>query len=110
MTREEAFLRDIWENPEDDTPRLVYADWLEENGRPERGEFIRLQCELDPLPYRDSRRRELTARAGKLWAEHGIAWRAELPAINGGFWGSSFRRGFIEEATFHTWTAFAEQA
>ncbi len=35
MTRREslssAFLRDILENPADDTPRLVLADWLEEN-------------------------------------------------------------------------------
>ena len=26
----EAFLHDIIENPEDDAPRLVFADWLEE--------------------------------------------------------------------------------
>jgi uncharacterized protein (TIGR02996 family) len=34
--------------PDDDTPRLVAADWLTETGRPELsawGEFIRLQCE-----------------------------------------------------------------
>ncbi len=28
----------------DDGPRLRYADWLDENGQPERAEFIRLQC------------------------------------------------------------------
>jgi uncharacterized protein (TIGR02996 family) len=27
-----AFLRDIIDNPEDDTPRLVFADWLDEHG------------------------------------------------------------------------------
>lgn len=34
--------------PDDDTPRLVGADWLEETGKPELsawGEFIRIQCE-----------------------------------------------------------------
>lgn len=41
-----AFIRAICSNPADDTPRLVMADWLEENGQEERAEFIRVQCEL----------------------------------------------------------------
>jgi uncharacterized protein (TIGR02996 family) len=32
MTHEEAFLQAILDSPDDDTPRLVYADWLEEQG------------------------------------------------------------------------------
>lgn len=43
------FLREIIAHPEEDAPRLIYADWLEERGQPgdgERGEFIRIQCEL----------------------------------------------------------------
>jgi uncharacterized protein (TIGR02996 family) len=40
-----GFLRAILESPEDDAPRLVFADALEEEGDP-RGEFIRVQCEL----------------------------------------------------------------
>ena len=44
-----GFLRAIIEHPEDDTPRLIYADWLEENGDPDRAEFIRVQCELARL-------------------------------------------------------------
>jgi uncharacterized protein (TIGR02996 family) len=39
----EPFLRAICANPADDAPRLVYADWLEENGAEERAEFIRVQ-------------------------------------------------------------------
>lgn len=31
-----GLLRAILENPEDDTPRLMYADWLDENGFAER--------------------------------------------------------------------------
>jgi uncharacterized protein (TIGR02996 family) len=38
-------LRMILEQPAEDSHRLVYADWLEENGQPERAEFIRLQIE-----------------------------------------------------------------
>jgi uncharacterized protein (TIGR02996 family) len=43
---EAAFLRAICAEPADDTPRLVYADWLEEHGQGERAEFIRVQVEL----------------------------------------------------------------
>lgn len=46
MTAEQAFLQVIGENPADDTPRLIFADWLEEHGQPERAEFIRIQCQL----------------------------------------------------------------
>jgi uncharacterized protein (TIGR02996 family) len=41
-----AFLADIIAHPADDAPRLIYADWLEDNGEEERAEFIRVQCEL----------------------------------------------------------------
>jgi uncharacterized protein (TIGR02996 family) len=36
MTHGEAFIEAIAESPNDDTPRLVYADWLDEHGQPER--------------------------------------------------------------------------
>ena len=39
-----AFLRSIIEQPDDDAPRLIYADWLDEQGNSDRAEFIRLQC------------------------------------------------------------------
>jgi uncharacterized protein (TIGR02996 family) len=35
MSPEQGFQADISERPGDDTPRLVYADWLEEQGRPD---------------------------------------------------------------------------
>jgi uncharacterized protein (TIGR02996 family) len=51
MKHEDAFLQSIREHPEDDTPRLIFADWLDEhdngkNGYAPRAEFIRVQCEL----------------------------------------------------------------
>ena len=45
-TEKVALVRAVLESPFDDAPRLVYADWLEENGRPGRAEFIRAQVEL----------------------------------------------------------------
>lgn len=50
MDARRAFLDKITEFPDDDTPRLVYADWLEEKGQADRAEFIRVQCELAKLP------------------------------------------------------------
>lgn len=46
MTEHEAFLDAIIADPADDTPRLMYADWLEERGNAERAEFIRVQIQL----------------------------------------------------------------
>lgn len=46
MTDGELLLAAILANPACDTARLVYADWLQENGEPERAEFIRVQVEL----------------------------------------------------------------
>jgi uncharacterized protein (TIGR02996 family) len=45
MITHESFLRTIIDEPDNDGPRMVYSDWLEEQGDP-RGEFIRIQCEI----------------------------------------------------------------
>jgi uncharacterized protein (TIGR02996 family) len=50
MGEREALLRAVCENPDDDLPRLVFADWLEEQGELERAEFIRGEVELDRQP------------------------------------------------------------
>src|SRR5262249_52726206 len=42
------FLRAVFHQPDDDTLRLIYADWLEERGDP-RGDFLRLEVELHRL-------------------------------------------------------------
>jgi uncharacterized protein (TIGR02996 family) len=57
----EPFLRAICGAPDDDAPRLVYADWLHENGDPDRAEFIRLQVRFarEPLPSVERRCRDL---------------------------------------------------
>jgi uncharacterized protein (TIGR02996 family) len=46
MSDGDALLRAVIENPADDGPRLVYADWLEERGNTKRAAFIRIQCEM----------------------------------------------------------------
>ena len=65
MTHDEAFLQSIRETPDDDAPRLIYADWLEEHGDARaaaRAEFIRLQCQRARLPAYDPRRQDLLDR------------------------------------------------
>src|SRR5947199_11004 len=56
MDQSEAFIHAILESPED-APRLVYADWLDDNGDPDRAEFIRAQVAQDRIarevPYLD---------------------------------------------------------
>lgn len=45
MTEQQALLAEIISNPDDDTVRLAYADWLEEHDDPHRAAFIRAQVE-----------------------------------------------------------------
>jgi uncharacterized protein (TIGR02996 family) len=50
MTHADAFLQAILDAPDDDAPRLLFSDWLEEHGEPERGEFIKVQIALAAGP------------------------------------------------------------
>jgi uncharacterized protein (TIGR02996 family) len=71
-------------HPDDDTPRLVYADWLQENGDEPRAEFIRVQCALAKLP-RDRRKHRkervlLEPRDEVLLSANRERWMAPLRA------------------------------
>lgn len=44
MSDREALLAAIKAFPDEDTPRLVYADWLDEHGESERAALIRYSC------------------------------------------------------------------
>jgi uncharacterized protein (TIGR02996 family) len=46
MSDEDALLEAIAAHPAEDTPRLVYADWLDEHGRHARAEFVRVQIAI----------------------------------------------------------------
>ena len=47
IKEEKAFLEAIAREPDEDLHRLGYADWLTENGDPNRAELIRIQCGLE---------------------------------------------------------------
>lgn len=84
--RDEATLfAAVYADPDDDAPRLVLADLLQERGDP-RGELIALQC-------RGGQERRVAA----LLKKHGKEWLGELaPYLGSGF---VFRRGFLSRAT-----------
>jgi uncharacterized protein (TIGR02996 family) len=96
----EAFLEVIRESPEDDAPRLVFADWLEEHGQPERAEFIRLQCALARMGKSDKRREALKRRDAELLARHNEAWLGALPALAGPGWRWGFHRGLVHASRY----------
>lgn len=128
MNEMQAFIAKVCEEPDEDTHRMVFADWLDENGEPERAEFIRVQCRLECMRRGDEagttaledRERELLLAHGARWFEESVAplfapsgcasWAHEedgfprtmvlhgLSAVQH----RPFRRGFIENWTFQT--------
>src|SRR4051812_45771075 len=82
MPERRAFIDAILEAPDDDAPRLVFADWLDEYGgdaERARAEFIRLQCEAAKRPAGDPRRADLERREDELLVAHGAEWARGLP-------------------------------
>lgn len=74
-----AFINAILDNPDDDTARLVFADWLEEHGEPERAEFIRIQIEPEKASEDRRLHNDPGARiAGKHGAGFGGGWRKAI--------------------------------
>jgi uncharacterized protein (TIGR02996 family) len=95
-------LKGILDNPDDDAARLVYADWLQEDGQFAWADFIRVQIEYARIPSssQGNSRKQRRDRA-KLKPRIQALW--DLGTNAGGFlelpagWGiPSWRRGFVE--------------
>lgn len=94
---QDAFLQAIFEQPQDDELRLVYADWLEEHGGESgaaRARYLRLALEKSRLHRRSQRRYELQRQMNELLKEHRGDWFPDSPLARG----SSRGRGFIWHA------------
>jgi len=101
VSEHDALLATIAMNPDEDASRLVYADWLDEHGDPERAEFIRAQIAEHPNAHTKDdlppaqvaalavRKRELLERNRARWLEPLTA----LGAITG--FHNDFWRGFV---------------
>lgn len=96
MTDEAAFIEEIRRTPDDVTPRLIYADFLEDRGDP-RGEFIRVQCELSEMPAGTPGRSDLMNRERELLETFGGEWLQPLKQLGvKGLTFRSFERGLLE--------------
>jgi uncharacterized protein (TIGR02996 family) len=89
----ESFLAAIRETPSDDAPRLVYADWLDDQGDGARAEFIRTQVSLARLDEDDPGRPALESRERALLEENEARWLGPVPD-NLVDW--AFRGGFVD--------------
>jgi uncharacterized protein (TIGR02996 family) len=112
------FILDICQNPDDDGPRLKYAEFLEASTWvmcKDRGKFIRAQCELARLQKRGPRREHLIKQQKQLlrqWGKHWLKWELPeeiLPLLDkASYWVPQrpgtislgpYERGFIDRAT-----------
>jgi len=89
-----ALYRAICAEPDEDTPRLAYADLIEEDGESTRAAFIRAQVTLARAEEYDPF--SISARQLDPDAFHGWAMAHTLPKVPGGCgWHKfEFRRGF----------------
>jgi uncharacterized protein (TIGR02996 family) len=97
-----GFLDDIIANPEDDAPRLVFADWLSDQGQEDRAEFIRVQVAI----ANGSATAEMKEREAELLKEHAGAWAEPvIPFAEEVL----FRRGFLEGIATENGSGLHEQ-
>ncbi len=92
MLDHDSFLAAIWKAPEENLPRLIYADYLDERNDP-LGQFIRIQCALEDCTISSSRRWELRQFEAEYLSRYGTIWAKPLEGLVTGY---AFRRGFIE--------------
>jgi uncharacterized protein (TIGR02996 family) len=98
-----ALVKAICDDPDDDIPRLVYADWLDEQGGASnvaRAEFIRLQIAEAAKGGYHPNGRLWAAREKELYRPHYQTWAREVPTYPGvSVWtgnehGNAYERGF----------------
>jgi uncharacterized protein (TIGR02996 family) len=96
MNERQRLVRAAAEQPGDDAPRLVLADWLEEHGEAGRGTFIRTGVELARMDEADDAYPETLARhlrSASFAVEPREPWFDCIPG--GSAW---FRRGMLAGA------------
>lgn len=87
-----AFERAIALHGDDDLPKLVYADWLDENDDAHRAEYTRLEVELLRLPMDAPHRRALEERSRVLFRENHDTWFPPVAGVRG----FVLRAGFVD--------------
>src|SRR5579871_2544336 len=74
MSHRAAFVSALANRPDDEAARLVFADWLEEQGDAPRAELIRIEMQAAHATPGSRERAELLDRAEDLLVEHERAW------------------------------------
>ena len=80
MTTEAELVAAVAAEPDDDAPRLVYADWLTQRGDP-RGELMHLQIARAAMIAGDERAKETDARIEALLEAHRATWLGKLALL-----------------------------
>jgi uncharacterized protein (TIGR02996 family) len=103
MSEEDALLAAIAAHPDEDTPRLAYADRLDEHDRHVRAEFIRVQIDIshkDTLPrVLQNRYIDVWKRNQELIDTHRVELLGPLAVLPKDTVPIDFRRGFLSELT-----------
>ncbi len=97
----EEFVHAVRSAPNDDAPRLVFADWFEEQGDLERATLVRTQVERASLPWWDAKAVHLELKERGILAQHRADWMEKLPMTEGVTYGS-YARGFVDNVGFET--------
>lgn len=95
MVHPAEFWQEILARPQDDLPRLRYADWLGAHDRT-LSDFIRLQCRLADDAVCPRQAGELERREQELLADYSAVWAGAL--VDQTEWWA-FRRGFVAEVS-----------
>jgi uncharacterized protein (TIGR02996 family) len=103
VTEQDALLEAVFAAPADDTPRLVYADWLDEHGEPEYAAFIRAQVELARHARGAAGRAPAKEAEQKAWRRLRRKWSDLAPTPE--FVKANFSRGFPRGAAEGMWSA-----
>ncbi len=90
----DALLAAVAADPDADLPRLVYADWLDDHGEPDRAEFIRLQCQTAKSDPTDPGWLPAKLREYELFDRHRADWPTGWTAHIGTMLVHRWVRGF----------------
>src|SRR5829696_8830594 len=86
-----VLMRDIFDDPDDDLPRLVLGDWLADHGDP-RGEFIQIDVRLAAGVEDRAERARLEQRRLEILARQAFSWLGPLADVASRW---EFARGFV---------------
>lgn len=100
MSTHRQLLEAMRADPDDDTVRLVFADWCAEQGEWERGAFVRAQVLEAALDPHDPDRIGFELEARRQRASVGERWHQERPDLGPNVTWGRYHRGFERQVAF----------